>query len=201
MRVWSRPGGHWWTQSSDGRSRKFSGRCIVRRTISVQGRTFSSTASIDVRSGSAKNAAFSVKGHVSDLNSARLTSLTREKAEGTINANFLFSGLGLDINEGIDLSGYFYITDIGPKTADNLLLSLDPESADSGIRNTRFLLKHGFKPKLMSFEIKHGYFYPRIDLSQPWYFPAKIRGGKVELNRIPIQLFIRTFLQSEEEYY
>ena len=110
----------------------------------------------------------------------------------------MFTGIGLDIRRGIDLNGYLYITDIGPRTADNLLRSLDPEGADSGIRNTRFLINHGFKPKLMSFEIKHGYFYPRIDLSQPWYFPAKIRGGKVELNRIPVQLFLNTLMLQEE---
>jgi len=168
--------------------------------INLYNGNFGGSASVDLSAGKLENASFELEGHLSSINSALLTQERGEKPEqGIINANFLFSGYGLDLKRSIDLEGYFYITDIGPRTADNLLSSLDPENTDSGIRNTRFLIKHGFKPKLMSFEIKHGYFYPKINLSQPWYFPARIKGGKVELNRIPIKLFLRAFTQSEGE--
>ena len=111
--------------------------------------------------------------------------------KGLITAHTELSGRGFDITREIDLDGYFYITEIQSKVADNLLRSLDPEGKDSGIRATRLLINRGFKPELFSFEIRHGYSYPSVSFDQPWYVPVKLSGGGIELGRIPIAFFLQ----------
>ena len=155
---------------------------------------FKGSSSFDLHENDIRKATYSLQGHLSQINSAFITRETEEKPEqGVINANFLFTGRGLDIKDDINLNGYFYITKIGPRTADNLLHSLDPEGIDSGIRLTRFLINAGFRPKLMIFEAKHGYCYPEILYTQPWYFPVKI--DRMSLARLPIKFFIDLITQ------
>ena len=133
---------------------------------------------------------FHLTATLSSLNSAKLNPAISARAEkSTINANMGLLGQGMNPEGKFDMTGYFYITDIGPKVADNLLRLLMPNDA-FGIGVVRSLIRSGFKPELMSFEIKHGHFYPKISLSQPWYFPLKIQGQKVELARMPIKLFL-----------
>jgi len=45
---------------------------------------------------------------------------------------------------------------------------------------------------LMTFVLRHGYLYPEIIFAQPWYFPMRLSGGKVELARIPLDMFLRS---------
>lgn len=136
-------------------------------------------------------AQYQIAAHISSINSELLLKNAAEaKKEGVINGNFAFSGLGLDPEGDIDVSGYFYITEIGPKVATNLLRMLDPEDKDSGIKTTRRLLGHGFKPKLFSFELKHGFFYPTILFSRPFYFPIRLSEDKFELSRKPLKFFL-----------
>lgn len=142
----------------------------------------------DINPGLAR---YQIAAHISSINSELLLKNAAEaKKEGVINGNFAFSGLGLDPEGDIDVSGYFYITEIGPKVATNLLRMLDPEDKDSGIKTTRRLLGHGFKPKLFSFELKHGFFYPTILFSRPFYFPIRLSEDKFELSRKPLKFFI-----------
>jgi hypothetical protein len=135
---------------------------------------------------------YKLSAHFSGINSALLLPTQQEMNEqGLVTAHTELTGRGFDIERGIELDGYFYITKIESKVADNLLRSLDPENKDSGIRNTRRLINLGFKPELFSFEIRHGYSYPAVSFDQPWYFPVRLSGGGIELGRIPIAFFLQ----------
>ncbi|MCR4438614.1 MAG: hypothetical protein QHJ34_05250 [bacterium] len=145
---------------------------------------------------------YRVEGHLSGLNSALLAARSGQPLEkGIINANFRFTGTGLDVQKGIEVEGFFRITDIGPRVADNLLRSLDPQGLDAGIRSARFFINHGFKPREMSFDLRHAHLYPSIHLSQPWYFPVRVGGGKVELARIPVAFFLQMIKQEAVPTY
>lgn len=162
---------------------------------SLYGGNFGGRISVNLAGGDINQATYQLSGHFSGINSdLLLAGIKRNKSLGVINANAQFSGTGLNVARGLDIKGDFYITEIGPKVADNLLRSLDPEGIDSGIRTTRRLINLGFKPQLFTFSFKYGFFYTFIDFSQPWYFPAKLSGSKIELNRKPINFFIQMAL-------
>jgi len=108
-----------------------------------------------------------------------------------------FQGKGIDLERGIDLEGYFYITKMGPKFASTLLESMDPGGSDRSIRMTRRLLNMGWKPKLFSFDLRHGYVYPSLMLTQPWFSPVRIP-GKLEYGRLPLAFFLQN-LQTPAE--
>lgn len=149
-------------------------------------------AAVDLAEGDLGKASFDVNAHFANINSDLLLPRgQRQSRQGIINANLDLHGTGLDVAAGIRLEGQAYITQIGPKVADNLLRSLDPQGKDSSIRSTRLLINQGFKPKLMTFVLRHGYLYPEIIFDQPWYFPMRLSGGKVELARIPLDFFLR----------
>jgi len=161
----------------------------------LYGGDFGGRISANLAGGDINEATYNISAHFSGINSDMLLSdIKREKTLGVINANAQFSGIGLNPEKGIDIKGDLYITEIGPKVADNLLRSLDPEGTDSGIRTTRRLINLGFKPQLFTFSFKYGFFYTYIDFSQPWYFPAKLSGSKIELNRKPVNFFIQMAL-------
>jgi len=148
---------------------------------------------LDLAGGNLKKAAYGINLTFANVNSDLLLPKgTRDGKYGIINGNMDFQGIGLDPAAGIRLEGQAYITEIGPKVADNLLRSLDPQGVDSSIRTTRLLINRGFKPKLMTFVLRHGYLYPEIIFAQPWYFPMRLSGGKVELARIPLDMFLRS---------
>ncbi len=146
-------------------------------------------------------ASLQMKATLSSINTAKLNPVISAKAQKSkINANLSLKSEGLNPVPGgkMVLTGYFHITEIGPKVADNLLRSLDPSGANQGIQSVRKMLKSGFKSKLMSFEIKHGHFYPYIVLTKPFYIPVNVAGGQVALPRIPVELFLK---QAAMPYY
>jgi len=144
---------------------------------------------LDLASGNLAAASYKVNAHFANINSNLLTRyITIPKEDGVINGNLEFRGNGLDPEDQIVLDGYFYITKIGPKAADNLLNYLDPEAKDSGIRTSRMLIRYGFKPRLLSFDFRHLHLYPVIEFAKPWYLPQGL--DRIELNRIPFQFFL-----------
>ena len=161
-------------------------------TIDLYGGNIGGSFSLAANAEDLLNSAYNLSAHFSGINSALLLPGQQEMSEqGLITAHAELTGRGFDIERDIDLDGYFYITKIEAKVADNLLRSLDPEGKDSGIRTTRLLINRGFKPKLFSFEIRHGYSYPAVSFDQPWYFPVRLSGGGIELGRIPIAFFLQ----------
>ena len=152
--------------------------------------------SVDLAQGELVNATYNITGHLSNVNSALLLpKASREEKAGIINANVRLFGRGLDPEQGLDMRGYFYVTDVGSKVLYNLLSSVEERQPDTGIGYTKTLINWGFKPKLVIMEVRHGYFYPSIQLTQPWYFPVKLSGGRVELARIPIMFFVQSALK------
>ncbi len=142
---------------------------------------------------------YRLSAHFSDINSSLLLPAASAAERSNITAHAELYGRGIDIAKGIDLDGYFNITQIESKVADNLLRALDPEGKDSGIRSTRLLINRGFKPRLFRFEIRHGFCYPAVYFKQPWYFPVRLSGGGIELSRIPIVTLLKmnqTFVRS-----
>ncbi|MDZ7725477.1 MAG: hypothetical protein U5R06_22300 [candidate division KSB1 bacterium] len=143
--------------------------------------------SMDAAGKAPDQVTFRLSSHIAGINSALMMPDTPgKKKESVVNANTEIDGKSIDPQAGIDLNGYFYITTIGSKFADNLLRSMDPKGKDSGIRSARMLLNRGLKPRLFSFEIQNGYFYPSISFKQPWYMPVRLSGSRIEFTRIPI---------------
>ena len=127
------------------------------------------------------------------INSAALQvnrSKEGENKDTELNATFDFKGKGLDIKKTIDLDGAFHITQIGPNFAGTLLQQLDPKGVDRNIRLTRRLLSMGYKPKLFSFELRHGYVYPSLKLDQPWFSPIRIQ-DEFSYGRLPLEFFLK----------
>jgi len=140
-----------------------------------------------------------VKANLSRLNSAKLIPTRRkESKDSDLNMNLELSGIGIDPASQLDVEGYFYVTKIGPQFTDNVLRSLDPKGTDKSIQDTRKLLNWGYKPKLISFEIKHGNLYPTIHLVKGKFLtkliPLNLSGGKIELARIPVKFFFQNMM-------
>ncbi|MBN1561751.1 hypothetical protein JW998_15980 [candidate division KSB1 bacterium] len=127
--------------------------------------------------------------HMSGINSALLLPSLQSRSQGILTAHSELQGKGFDIIHGIDLAGYFHITNIESKVANNLLTSLDPEGKDSAIKFTKLVMNYGYKPSLLTFDIGNGYCYPAVHFSQPWYNPVRLSGGSIEFARIPIASF------------
>ena len=168
-------------------------------SANVYGGNVAGRISLDLAGGDPNKMHYELSTTFSNINSALLLPGKVDKGdEGTINANLNMTGKGVDPNGRINLDGYFYITRIGPKVADNMLRSLDPEGVDFGIKMTRLLINQGFKPKLFTFMIRNNYFYPTVEFNQPIYFPVRISSGKVELNRMPANFFIQNALKNAQ---
>ena len=145
--------------------------------------------SVDLAGGDLAGASYRMSGHFANINSYLLTRYAAiPRDDGVVNGNLEFRGSGLNPEEQMVLDGHFYITQIGPTAAANLLNYLDPEAKDSGISTSRMLIRNGFKPKLMSFDFRNLHMYPVIEFAKPWYLPRGL--DRIELNRIPLQFFM-----------
>jgi hypothetical protein len=151
---------------------------------------------INLGQGQPENISYSIQAQASRINASALLAEGKGAEEAELNATLAFNGKGIDLAQGIDLDGYFYITQIGPKFASTLLKGMDPEGSDRSIRLTRRLLDMGWKPKLFSFELRHGYVYPALSLSQPWFSPIRLP-GQLEYGRIPIAFFLENRIEFE----
>ncbi len=142
-------------------------------------------------SGAKKDISYEIRAQISRINSAGLVSAKAGDEEETeLDATLAFKGKGIDFDQGIDLDGSFHISKIGPKFASTLLNGIDPKGSDRSIRLTRRLLNAGWKPKLLSFELRHGYVYPSLVLSQPWFSPIRIP-SRLEYGRLPLAFFLK----------
>lgn len=152
---------------------------------------------LNLGSGAKQDLVYEIRAQASRINSADLANIKiGDEEETELNATLAFRGKGIDLAEGVDLDGYFHITKIGPKFASTLLEGMDPRGSDRSIRLTRRLLNTGWKPKLFSFELRHGYVYPSLALSQPWFSPVRIP-GQLEYGRLPLEFFLKSRADSK----
>ena len=134
---------------------------------------------------------YEIRAQISRINSAALVNAGAGSKEATeLDATLVFRGKGIDFNQGIDLDGFFHISKMGSKFASTLLKGIDPKGSDRTIQLTRRLLNAGWKPKLFSFELRHGYVYPSLVLSQPWFSPIRIP-NRLEYGRLPLAFFLK----------
>jgi len=145
--------------------------------------------------GNLQDATYFIKANMSRINSAQL--LPQRNISGRaseLNMNLELIGTGMDPAQELGLDGALYVTKIGSRFTDNVLLALDPKRTDKSIQDTRKLLNWGYKPKLISCEVNHGYIYPVIHLVKGNFFtklvPLNLSGGRIELARIPLQFFL-----------
>jgi hypothetical protein len=152
---------------------------------------------LDLKDGSPQNIVYDIKAQISRINSAALIEDQKKKGEKTeLNATLAFQGRGISLEEGIDLNGYFHITQMGARFASTLLKGMDPEGSDRSIRMTRRLLDMGWKPKLFSFELRHGYVYPSLTLAQPWFSPIRLP-ERLEYGRLPLAFFLESLPENQ----
>lgn len=154
---------------------------------------------VNLHQGKPDQYEWKVKANVSRLNSAKLLPTRKLKARGSdVNMNLELVGSGIDPESQLDIEGYLYVTQIGPQFTDNVLRSLDPKGTDKSIQDTRKLLNWGYKPRLISFEIKHGNLYPTIHLVKGNFLtkliPLNLSGGRIELARIPIKFLLKDIM-------
>lgn len=171
---------------------------ISRFAVNLYDGNMSGVVAANLHSGNPEDIEWKIKANLSRMNSAKLLTVRKEKTRGSdLNMNMELKGKGVDIQNEINLDGYLYVTKIGPKFTDNLLRSLDPTGADKSIQDTRRLLNWGYKPKLISFEVKHDNLYPAIHLVKgnllTKLIPLNLSGGKIELARIPIKMLLSNF--------
>ena len=176
---------------------------IPRFSMNLYEGNMSGLVYADLHDGNLNEVEWKVKGNLSRLNSAKLIPTLKADAKGSdLNLNLELSGTGLDPASRLDVEGYFYVTKIGPRFTDNVLRSLDPRGTDKSIQDTRRLLNWGYKPRLISFEIKHGNLYPTIHLVKAKFLtkliPLNLSGGKIELARIPVKFFLDNMMAEAE---
>ena len=169
----------------------------------IYGGNISGQISVDLGDGSPQNTQWMVKANIARLNSSLLLQTVRAEEESAeLDMTLELHGNGVDPAEFLELSGFLYVTKIGVKFTDNMLQSLDPRQTDKSIQDTRRLLKWGYKPKLISVEIKHDNLYPTIHLVKGSIFakliPLNLSGGKIELARIPLRILFSSIETSSE---
>ncbi len=165
--------------------------------VDVLDGNFGGSLLLNPGSGARSDISYEIRAQASRINSAALVDVRiGDEEETELNTTLAFRGRGIDIAQGIDLEGVFHITKIGPKFASTLLQGMDPQGSDRSIRLTRRLLNTGWKPKLFSFELRHGYVYPSLALSQPWFSPIRIP-EELEYGRLPLEFFLKTQSQSK----
>lgn len=142
---------------------------------------------IDPATGNPDQIRYGLRAQASRINSAALIG-DQSIEESELNGNLSFTGKGVNPNTNMDVDGYLYITQIGPKFTSTLLKGLE-QGSDRSIRLTRRLLDMGWQAKLFSFELRHGFVYPSLTLSQPWFSPVRIP-GRLEYGRLPLAFFL-----------
>ncbi len=169
---------------------------IPRFSLKLYDGNMAGMISVNAHTGLPDDIEWKIKADLSRLNSAKLLPSGRgAEKDSDLNLNLELQGQGVDPASRLDVGGYFYVTKIGPQFTDNVLQSLDPKGIDKSIQDTRTLLNWGYKPKLISFEIKHDNLYPTIHLVKgkllTKLIPLNLAGGnKIELSRIPVKFFL-----------
>ncbi|MFZ5517386.1 MAG: AsmA family protein [Candidatus Zhuqueibacterota bacterium] len=177
---------------------------IPRFSLKLYDGNMAGMLTLNAHTGEPENIEWKIKADLSRLNSARLLPSTRRsEKDADLNLNLELHGLGVDPATRLDVAGYLYVTKIGPQFTDNVLQSLDPKGIDKSIQDTRTLLNWGYKPRLISFEIKHDNLYPSIHLVKgkllTKLIPLNLAGGnKIELARIPIKFFLANVAATAE---
>jgi hypothetical protein len=168
---------------------------IPRFSLNLYDGNMAGLINVNVHDGDPEKIEWKVKANVSRMNSSKLIPSNKIENKGAdLNMNLELSGKGFDPTSDVEVGGYLYVTKIGPQFTDNVLKSLDPKRTDKSIQDTRKLLNWGYKPKLISFEIKHDNLYPSIHLVKGNFItkliPLNISRGKIELARIPVKFFL-----------
>jgi hypothetical protein len=163
---------------------------VPRFQAKLLGGNLDGSLRLELKDGKPASMAYFVRADAARINSAVLLKSQLPDEETELDATMSFRGRGLDPTAGLDVEGALHITKIGPKFAGTLLRGIDPQGMDRSIRLTRRLFDLWYKPKLFSFELRHGYVYPSLILSQPWFSPLRIP-EKVEYGRLPIEFFLK----------
>ncbi len=169
---------------------------VPRLSADLYGGLLAGRLSLDLAEGVLENASWRVSSHFSNVNSELLLSTQDGKTEkSVINGNLEIFGNGMDPQKEIEIGGHFYITRVGPAVVTNILKSLDPRGEDANVSLSLRLLSWGFQPDVLTFDIRHRYLRPVIAFKQPWYFPVRLSGGKIELARVPVNFFVQNALR------
>ena len=145
---------------------------------------------LELRDGKPASMRYSIKADIARINSAVLLKSEIPDEDTELDATMNFQGRGLDPNAGLDIEGALHITKIGPKFASTMLKGIDPQGTDRSILLTRRLFELGYKPKLFSFEIHHGYVYPNLIFVKPWFIPIKM-ADRIGYGRLSIEFFMK----------
>jgi hypothetical protein len=127
------------------------------------------------------------------------------EANFSADANFTGNGL-LGTEENFAINGAFHITEMNRDVALRILQIIDPENQNPGVIETRKIMERkvlglidlSYSPQRFSFELKHGSFYPRLFMDQPFYadfLPLARIPMPVEYGRIPVKSLFKSLME------
>ena len=175
---------------------------IPKLSMSLYEGNLNMNAKINLNTGTLADIFYDVQGQLSRVNSSILPGVARQKEEESrIGITYNFIGKGLDLTRKIDVEGMLEVTEIGSRATQNLLNSIDPSGTDPSVRSVKRMTNLGYKPSSISFQIRHGNFYPSVFFSQPWYSPIKIAGGQVSMSRIPVKFILELMAAEKSSVY
>ena len=163
---------------------------VPRFQAKLLGGNLGGSLRLELNDGKPASMVYSVRADAARINSAVLQKSQVPDEETELDATMSFRGRGLDPKSGFDVEGALYITKIGPKFASTMLKGIDPQGTDRSILLTRRLFDLGYKPKLFSFEIQHGYVYPNLTITKPWFMPIKMV-DRIGYGRLSIDFFMK----------
>lgn len=163
---------------------------VPRFSARLLGGNLAGSLRLDLNDGRPESMTYAIQATAARINSASLlgTAVAGEKSE--LDACLDFTGRGLNPESLSNAEGALAITRIGPQFTDRLLQGLDPQGTEGSIRMTRRLLNLWYKPRLFSFEVRHGFVYPALFIEKPWFVPVNMT-DKITYGRLSVDFFTR----------
>ncbi|MBN2202210.1 hypothetical protein JW777_09675 [bacterium] len=163
---------------------------VPRFSARLLGGNLAGSLRLDLNDGKPESMTYAINATAARINSAVLlgTGASGEKSE--LDACLDFTGRGLNPDSLSNAVGALAITRIGPQFTDRLLQGLDPQGTEGSIRMTRRLLSLWYKPRLFSFELRHGFVYPALFIEKPWFVPVKMT-DKITYGRLSVDFFMQ----------
>ncbi|NQS97228.1 MAG: hypothetical protein HQ591_02130 [candidate division Zixibacteria bacterium] len=144
---------------------------------------------------------YSISALAAEINSDLVLKM-KSKGDGASKVSFNFNFLGKQLDPTdpkFNIEGALHITQISPKVAENLLLTLDPQQQDKGIQSMLYFLEKGWGIRGFSFEVANDFVYSTIFTQQPP--PKKVLPflisrvlpleKEIRLSRLPIKFFLK----------
>ncbi len=163
---------------------------VPRFSARLLGGNLAGSLRLDLNNGRPESMTYAVRATAARINSAALLKTDRVGEKSELDACLDFTGRGLGPDSLSNAVGALNITRIGPQFTDLLLQGLDPQGTDASIRMTRRLLNLWYKPRVFSFELRHGFVYPSLYIEKPWFVPLNMT-DRIIYGRLSVEFMMQ----------